>query len=487
MPQNLTLILAFSILLIFQLGVLFVTIVGSKYFQSRNVYRLWLSGVIFSCFGYLLSILELYRSVQLLKLSSLVTGASFCFGISAALLVLIFQGLDRKKHSKKLAYLVFLIATAYTLLFEYGRLFESFVFRGVLTSAFYCLTSFLGLYLLYCLRRSNESVWSHQLYLPAAAIIGNILASTLRSTFLLKPHIFGMSLDISISITFFVLSQVFFTLMFVGVAFFWVEELGIINKRVSIETNEYRSLVKAKERTLNQLLLSQKSTMLGAYSHLIAHEINQPLASLQINADFLKSLLSPRIELGRENALVDSIIAENIRAASIVRTIRSLLTQETVGSTFFSVDALVTEAATVISNRLNEKKIELKLILNVPALVLGNKDELQLVLFNLLENAISALVSTQSNRHTDGLLQLETYVEHDNVVLRIADNGPGVRQEYLESLFELHSTSKAGGSGMGLWLSSHIAKRHNGNLIYENSFDGGACFTLSFPAIYQCD
>jgi signal transduction histidine kinase len=487
MLQTLTLILAFSVLLIFQLGVLFVTIVVSKYLQSRKFYQLWLFGVIFSCFGYLLSILELYRSVQLLKLSPLVTGASFCFGISAALLVLIFQRLDGKKHSNKLTYLVILIATGYTLLFEYGRVFESFVFRGVLTSTFYCLTSFLGLCLLYRLKRSNENIWSHQLYLPAAAIIGNILVSALRSTFLLYPHIFGMSLDISTSITFFILSQVFFTLMFVGVAFFWVEELGIINKRVSIETNEYRLLVKAKERALNQLLLSQKSTMLGAYSHLIAHEINQPLASLQINADFLKSLLSPRIELGRENALVDSIIAENIRVASIVRTIRSLLTQETVRSTFFSVDALVTEAATVISNRLNEKKIELKLILNVPALVLGNKDELQLVLFNLLENAISALVSTQSNRHTDGLIQLETYVEHDNIALRIADNGPGVRQEYLGSLFELHSSSKVGGSGMGLWLSSHIAKRHNGNLIYENSFDGGACFTLKFPAIYQRD
>ena len=421
--------------------------------------------------------------MQLSKLSLLVTSASFCFSVSASMLVLIFQELNGKEHSKKLAYLVFFIAAAYILLFEYGREFENFVFRGVLTSSFYCLTSFLSLYLLFCLKRSKDNVWSNQLYLPAGAILGNILASIFRSIFLLHPHMFAVPLDISISITFFVLTQVFFTLMFVGVAFFWVEELGIINKKVSVETKEYRSLIRAKEVTLNQLLLSQKSTMLGAYSHLIAHEINQPLASLQVNADFLKSLLSPRVELSRENGLVDSIIEENIRAASIIRTIRSLLTQENTGSTFFSVDALVAEVVAVIGNRLTDKRIEINLFLNAPTFILANKDELQLVLFNLLENSISALTIASNNIGGNRKIQVETYFDHDYVALRVIDNGSGVKQEYRESLFELHSSSKIGGTGMGLWLSSHIAKRHNGSLIYDESFDGGACFILQFPCI----
>jgi len=472
-------------LLIFQLGVLFVTLVISQHFKIRKGYTFWLLGVIFSCAGYLLTLIEVSLSTQLSKLSLLVTAASICFGISQALQILVFQKLDGKEHSKNLAYFIFGITTAYIVFFEYGRQFEDFVFRGVLTSVFYFTSGFLELYLLYRLRRSKEALWSNQLYLPVVAILFNLLASVFRSIYLLYPNILGLPYDISISVGIFSISEVFFTLMFVGISYYWVEELGIINRKISIESKVFQALVMRKERVLNAVLLSQKSTMLGAYSHLVAHEVNQPLATLQMDADFLKELLSPRADLARENSLVDSIIVENLRAASIIRTIRGLLTQEKIGSTYFSVDKLVGEVATIIRKRMVDEKIELELILNAPTFILANKNELQLILFNLLENAISALTSAPRDIEFKGQITLETYFEGEHVVVKVTDNGPGVKQESREFLFELHNTSKANGTGMGLWLSSFIAKRHNGKLIYDDSFIKGASFSLVFQRIHK--
>lgn len=472
-------------LLIFQLGVLFVTLVISRYFKIRKGYTLWLFGIIFSCAGYFLTLLEITLSAQLSKLSILVTAASLCFGISQALQILVFQKLDGNEYSKKAAYFVIIITTAYVLLFEYGRQFEDFVFRGALTSCFYFISGLFELYLIYRLKQSKEALWSNQLYLPVVAIIFNLLASIFRSIYLLYPNTLGLPYDISISVSIFSISQVFFTLMFVGISYYWVEELGIINRKISMESKEFQALLARKERVLNGILLSQKSVMLGAYSHLVAHEVNQPLATLQNDADFLKALLLPRVDLARENRLVDSIIVENLRAASIIRTIKGLLTQEKIGSTFFSVDKMVMETAAVIRKRIADEEINLNLILNAPTFIFANRNELQLVVFNLLENAISALKSTSTNIEFYGQITLETYFEGEQVVIKIVDNGPGIKREAREFLFELHNTSKADGTGMGLWLSSFIAKRHNGSLIYNDSFEKGASFSLAFERIHN--
>jgi signal transduction histidine kinase len=480
-----TLIFSFSVLLILQLGVLFVTLIIGRYFKDRKGYRYWLMSVGFSCLGYLLSIFEISLSSQISKLSLFVTSASICFGISQSLQVLVFQRLDGKVHSKNIAYFIFSTTAVYILLFDYGRQSEDFVFRGVLTSIFYCISGFLELYLLNRFRYSNKALWSNQLYLPIAAIIFNLIASVIRSIYLLYPKIHDIPYETSTSVVIFSASQIFFTLMFIGISYYWVEELGIINRKISFESKEVQALLVRKERALNEVLLSQKSALLGAYSHLVSHEVNQPLATLQIHADFLKELLLPRADLVRENGLVNSIIVENIRAATIIRTIRGLLTQEKAGSTFFSIDKLAKEIETVIRKRMVEKKIELNLVLNASTFIFANKNELQLVLFNLLENSISALASSSNEIDFIGKITLETSFEEERVVVKVVDNGPGVKQESREFLFDLHNTSKTNGTGMGLWLSSFIAKRHNGRIIYDGSIVNGAAFSLEFPRIHQ--
>ena len=492
-PIKILPVLCFSILLIFQLGVLGVSMLASPYFKARKDYWLWFFSIALSCLGYIFSLIEIILSAQLSKLSFLVTLATFCYGVSQVLLILVLKGLNRKSQSRNWTYSAFFIAGAYILLFEYGRMFEDFVFRGILTSFFYITSGFIELYILWNLRLIKAGNWSRQLYFPAMAIGCNLLLSIFRVIYLLDISMLDIPNEIAISVTIFSLAQVFFTLIFIGISYYWVEELGISNRKLITESKELQVLMLAKERTLNQLLLSQKSTMLGAYAHLVAHEINQPLATLQIKADFLKELLSSKTDLIKERSLVDSMIGEIIRAASIIRSIKGLLTQDKKGPSFFSLDTLLMEVAEKERNRMLEQNIELNLSLNAADPIFADKNELQLVLMNLLENAIFAIASSEKgvsknafkDSEAQGQISLASFFEGDNVVLKVIDNGPGVGQQFRSSLFELHNTSKEGGTGMGLWLSSYIAKRHHGALIYDDSYIKGASFSLVFPRILQ--
>lgn len=498
-PIKFLLILSFSILLIFQLGVLGISLISSSYFKFRKVYLFWGLSITLSCLGYIFGLAEILSSVQLSKLSFLVTLATLCFGISQAILIWVLQALDHKQTSRKLIYFLLFITCAYVLLFEYGRIFEDFIFRGVLTSTFYSLSSLLELYILWRLKQVSDSSWSGQLYFPAFAIICNLSISLFRVIYLLNPGMSELPFGIGVSVIIFAIAQVFFTLIFVGVSYYWVEEIGVSNRTLVKESKEYQALMSSKEKTLNQLLLSQKSTMLGAYAHLVAHEVNQPLATLQMNADFLKELLLSKTELVKERSLLDSMIIEILRAASIIRSIKGLLTKEKIGPSFFSLDELAKEVTETLRLKILANNIELNLKLNTPTFIFADKYELQLVLMNLVENAIFAISSTaksvstnipmsaSNEHHVQGQITLVTELESEHVVLKVIDNGPGVSQEYRKTLFELHSSSKEDGTGMGLWLCSFIAKRHNGKLIYEDAYIKGASFSLRLPHVRQSE
>jgi signal transduction histidine kinase len=485
-PIKFLLILSFSLLLLFQLGVFGTSLIGSLYFKFRKAYLCWALSIALSCLGYIFSLAEIISSVQLSKLSFLVTIATVCFGLSQALLIQVLQALDGKKTFRKSSYFLILLTAVYVLLFEYGRVYEDFIFRGVLTSAFYSIASVLELAILWRLKQAKERKWSKQLYFPVVAIVFNLLISLFRAIYLLNPSMLDLPFSIGFSVIIFATAQVFFTLIFVGISYYWVEEVGISNRTLLLESQEYQTLMMAKERTLNQLLLSQKSTMFGAYAHLVAHEINQPLASLKMNADFLKELLLPKTNLALERSLVDSIDQEIHRAASIIQSIRGLLTQEKTVSFGISIDTLIMEVVDSLRNRLDQNNIEFNLSLNAPTLISANKGELQLVFINLIENAMAALASqsmgSSSKTEFRGQITVETYFENQHVVIKVIDNGPGIRLERQEGLFEFHYTSKSGGAGIGLWLSRYIVERNNGSLIFQSPTGNvGACFIATLP------
>jgi signal transduction histidine kinase len=108
-----------------------------------------------------------------------------------------------------------------------------------------------------------------------------------------------------------------------------------------------------------------------------------------------------------------------------------------------------------------------------------NPAEIEQVILNLINNAIQALANsgTLQRRITIGATKSDQLVR-----LSISDNGDGVSAEFKPQLFQLLSTTKQSGMGLGLWLCKHIITRYGGSIHYEDTIDGGATFVFELPS-----
>jgi two-component system sensor histidine kinase HupT/HoxJ len=109
---------------------------------------------------------------------------------------------------------------------------------------------------------------------------------------------------------------------------------------------------------------------------------------------------------------------------------------------------------------------------------IGHEGQIHQVLVNLVDNALDAVEG-----HPDPLVALVMREAADQVVIEIADNGPGIPEAVLDKIFEPFFTTKpvGRGTGLGLWISWSIARDHGGTLTAANRPEGGAMFTLRLP------
>jgi signal transduction histidine kinase len=111
-----------------------------------------------------------------------------------------------------------------------------------------------------------------------------------------------------------------------------------------------------------------------------------------------------------------------------------------------------------------------------------NSSEIEQVILNLLNNAIQALANSGTLQRR---IVIEAIGDGKSVQLSVSDNGEGVPTKFKPQLFELLSTTKQNGMGLGLWLCKHIVSRYGGSIQYEDAIAGGARFVIKLPQAYQ--
>ena len=248
---------------------------------------------------------------------------------------------------------------------------------------------------------------------------------------------------------------------------------------ITKENEAISSLLREKEVLIASLLKANITTATGALSASIAHELNQPLGASNLNIQFLqmkldKNELSP--ELGAE--VLTSLQSDNKRAADIVRSLRAIFLEAKIDAQTSDINELVESILVIVRPELKKNNIALNLNLCDFKDIFMNRGEIQQVILNLLNNAIQALVSAEM---TNKAITLSSEIHENTLQLRVADNGTGVSQNRQDNLFELLSSTKQTGMGLGLWLCKHIVTRHGGELWYENAQGGGAIFVMELP------
>lgn len=227
--------------------------------------------------------------------------------------------------------------------------------------------------------------------------------------------------------------------------------------------------------------ISRVSTV-GQLGHSLAHEINQPLAAMRVNAEAAKTLLEGEPpDLEEVRAALGDIVADSKRAQEVVACIRDLVKNKPPELNPLELNRVASDAVQMVQVEAASKgaAVLLELAEDMPA-VYGDHVQLQQVALNLLLNALE---SVSENPYPPKLVTVKTDKEADGrVSLSVSDNGPGIEPEIAKHLFEPFFTTKPEGLGLGLSICRSIIEAHGGSLSADSNLEKGATFRLHLPA-----
>lgn len=230
------------------------------------------------------------------------------------------------------------------------------------------------------------------------------------------------------------------------------------------------------EATQQQLVQAGKLAALGQLVTGVAHEINNPLATIMGQAEMLSRRLSDPGQLERVAKIADCAM----RAATIVRGLQTFVRPQPNEVVPLDLRDVVSRVVAVRRDAMQFNGIAL--VEDLPEslpLVLGDAGQLEQVVLNLVLNAEQAVATASAPRIAIGL-----NVHDSRVRLIIADTGPGIPADILPRIFEPFFTTKAPNqnSGLGLSICHSIVQNHGGRLIAESTPGRGATFALELPA-----
>ncbi|HEY9464153.1 MAG TPA: ATP-binding protein [Vicinamibacterales bacterium] len=242
--------------------------------------------------------------------------------------------------------------------------------------------------------------------------------------------------------------------------------------------SERRRLDDQSRDLYQQLLQAEKMAALGQTISGVAHELNNPLATILSWAE----RLAERNLDDTSRRGVEVILGESERAARIVRNLLTFARKRQSTRSMIDLNQVVREtlALRAYEQRLTNIDVVSALASGLPP-VFADPHQIQQVLLNLVINAEQAMLTANGR----GSLVLRTWhdVAHNAVILQVSDDGPGVPTEVRNKIFDPFFTTKevGKGTGLGLTVAYAIVQEHGGSIRVESLPSGGASFTVQFP------
>jgi len=249
-------------------------------------------------------------------------------------------------------------------------------------------------------------------------------------------------------------------------------DLSLARDHLQVEIAEHRETETKLQAVQQDLVQANRLAILGQVAAGVAHEINQPLATIRAYADNSKVFLArSKPEPVLENLGLIADLTDRI--ATITEDLKALARKGRSGEEPVVLQEVIDGAIMLLRSRFTGR-LERLIISPMPQglAVLGNRLRLEQVFINLFQNALEAVAE-----RTDGRVDVSIAVTDGEVAISVADNGPGISPSILGSLFEPFNTSKEKGLGLGLVIAKDIVSDYGGRLEVETDA-GGACFKV---------
>ena len=428
------------------------------------------------CFGIALWIHKFFLTI-----------ANTSFIVSILLLVFLYRSWNQRPFTKLQTFLLWLIPAFIFLYYDYLRVMpDTFKSRVALITITQELLLVWQIWeLRNHLKADQTSILKWLIFLTAFTLFGEI-SRTIWVVFGSTQTNFFLYAHDALALILLWIGYGSTILLYVALGSFYLEkqirkENQITSALITTkkENEKITELLKEKERLIYGLLKANKTAATGALSASIAHELNQPLGASNLNIQFLKMKLEKGVlnpELGKE--ILDSLEQDNQRAATIVKSLRSIFAEGGSSAQEVRVSDLITKVLDIVKPEFKNKNIQIQLRVDDNLVIRVNPSEIEQVILNLLNNAAHALAHSGTLQRR---ITIEAIKTGKSAQLSISDNGRGVPEDFKSQLFELLSTTKQTGMGLGLWLCKHIVTRYGGSIHYEDAVGGGAKFVIGLP------
>jgi PAS domain S-box-containing protein len=213
----------------------------------------------------------------------------------------------------------------------------------------------------------------------------------------------------------------------------------------------------------------------------ITHEVRQPLAAIAINGSAAQKFLERvPLDIGRVRAILNQMMDDCHRVSEVFDTIRAVFRRVDQKREPTVVNEIIIDVLQSMREELKDHGVTTETEL-APELqrVDGHRNQLRLVIFNLIHNAIESMDNTMDRSR---VLRVITKSQGpDAIIVAVEDSGPGINPRGLDSVFDPFITTKPDGMGLGLAICRLIVERHDGKLSALSDGKNGARFHVVLP------
>ena len=222
---------------------------------------------------------------------------------------------------------------------------------------------------------------------------------------------------------------------------------------------------------------AEKRELLARLLGRLAHEIRNPLSSMDIHFQLLEEDLEELPPSMRDavSGRLATIRGELNRLETTVKQYLRLAGPSSPDPERIDVTGLVSHACALLRPEAERLGARIGEVIQQPMrAAFADGGQVTQVLINLIVNAIQAV-------NGEGVIEVRAHTHTDELVIEVGDSGPGVAKAQRDAIFEPYYSDKPDGNGLGLWIAQQIALAHDGSLEVGGSSLGGALFILRLP------